>query len=370
MLTTFGAFNGRFRHLWIGLNDVANEGTFVWSSGEPLGFTRWGAGEPNGSTSENYVHIAAWPWIGGFWNDSHGSSPSAFGANVDPQAYGVVEVANPDVYYSQFNSATGHYYHRLAGGWTWTDAEAAAQRLGGHLVTLNDQAEHDFLHTELSAGPGELLWIGFSDAAQEGQWAWVTGEPANYFAWAPGEPSGGTNRNYAVSETVAPRGILLPGPWWAVPNNFAALTAIVEIEPTTEGQGWGCRDRDGVPLRLNYIGQARPGGTVDIQLIDSVGLTGAALLYLGASNRSWSGLDLPLDFGAFGLAGCTVYAPPEVRFSTLPLSGTRATLPAPTPNDPIFIGVSLYFQAWGLDPRITNRGALLTSDYLWVHYSP
>src|SRR5262249_22655581 len=33
--------------LWLGLNDQAVEGTFVWSSGEPVTYTNFQGGEPN-----------------------------------------------------------------------------------------------------------------------------------------------------------------------------------------------------------------------------------------------------------------------------------------------------------------------------------
>ena len=51
---------------WIGLNDVATEGTFVWSSGEPFtGYTNWFAGQPdNFSPGEDAVEIYL-----GQWND-------------------------------------------------------------------------------------------------------------------------------------------------------------------------------------------------------------------------------------------------------------------------------------------------------------
>lgn len=51
ILTTFGL-------VWIGLTDQAQEGTFVWISGEPATYRRWrNSGEPNGSTSENHVYL-------------------------------------------------------------------------------------------------------------------------------------------------------------------------------------------------------------------------------------------------------------------------------------------------------------------------
>ena len=53
---------------WIGLSDVALEGTFVWSDDTPLDYTAWAGGEPNNAGgNENCGHL--WDAAGGEWND-------------------------------------------------------------------------------------------------------------------------------------------------------------------------------------------------------------------------------------------------------------------------------------------------------------
>lgn len=85
--STFASYQSIPRPLWIGLNDGATQGQFVWVNGEPVTYTNWGAGEPNDTIGfENFVGI--WASNGtqpGKWNDLPGTE----------QYYGVVEVVPP-----------------------------------------------------------------------------------------------------------------------------------------------------------------------------------------------------------------------------------------------------------------------------------
>jgi hypothetical protein len=86
--------------------------------------------------------------------------------------------------------ATGIRYVAVAGT-TWTASEALAVALGGHLVSIGDQAEQDFVHGNFGnlGGVDRRIWIGFTDEAAEGSFAWSDGTPAKYTNWNPGEPN-------------------------------------------------------------------------------------------------------------------------------------------------------------------------------------
>ena len=56
VFSQFGNYDNQPRLLWIGLNDVTKILAFDWTSGEPLSYTNWAAGEPNNTGgTERYV---------------------------------------------------------------------------------------------------------------------------------------------------------------------------------------------------------------------------------------------------------------------------------------------------------------------------
>lgn len=76
---------GTATRFWIGFNDAAQEGTWVWASGETPGYTHWASGEPNNCTppdvGEDYA-VLNWDTANGAWNDFHHLRPDYF-HNID-----------------------------------------------------------------------------------------------------------------------------------------------------------------------------------------------------------------------------------------------------------------------------------------------
>ncbi len=95
------------------------------------------------------------------------------------------------------NPANGHAYEFVSASVSWTGARAAAEAasyLGvqGHLATISDLAENDFV-SALAPNGG---WIGgFQDLTSPsysepgGGWTWVTGEPFSFTNWGANEPN-------------------------------------------------------------------------------------------------------------------------------------------------------------------------------------
>jgi hypothetical protein len=106
------------------------------------------------------------------------------------------------------NPANGHTYY-LGSGSSWTVAESWAVALGGHLVTINDAAEQDWVYNTFSAGtyPSRALWIGFHATNPLGPYSWSSGEGITYTNWFIGEPNdlaGETHAHMWCEDHAAP----------------------------------------------------------------------------------------------------------------------------------------------------------------------
>jgi hypothetical protein len=86
-------------------------------------------------------------------------------------------------------------YKLVAPGQPWVVAERDCEADGAHLVVIDDAAEQTYL-TSLAAATttdngstNQLLWLGLTDQASEGSFAWVTGASVSLTHWSDGEPN-------------------------------------------------------------------------------------------------------------------------------------------------------------------------------------
>lgn len=69
----------------------------------------------------------------------------------------------------------GHTYAIIKDPATWHVAKKKCEDLGGHLATVESEAESVFLQSRCR-NPTITVWVGGTDEITEGDWRWVTGE--------------------------------------------------------------------------------------------------------------------------------------------------------------------------------------------------
>ncbi len=180
---------------WIGLK-ASDEG-FKWINEETFDYSNWSSYQPTNGDYEDYVELFEY---NGKWNDTVNGNHDITGYVVEyskpiseptpensPNIY--PEYYNGSYYYFICECNDGHANDPLI---TWDYAKNASELLWyegmqGHLVTITDEEESDFVSNLLSKSyPNQEVnrnasaLIGLSDVETEGELKWVTGEPFEF----------------------------------------------------------------------------------------------------------------------------------------------------------------------------------------------
>ncbi len=103
----------------------------------------------------------------------------------------------PDLQY--VGSLNGHHYYKFNSPSTWTEAETNALALGGHLVTINNQTENDFITNDPNLASSNI-WIGlYRNTIPGSDFNWVNCDALTYTNWAASSssPSAASSEQHA-----------------------------------------------------------------------------------------------------------------------------------------------------------------------------
>ncbi|KAK7471880.1 hypothetical protein BaRGS_00035464, partial [Batillaria attramentaria] len=169
--------------LWLGGDDQAAEGTWVWRDGTLIsnGYDNWKSGEPDGNHNTKDADCV-WVLRGGLWRDGVCSWPKPF----------VCRVAECAASWSKYEGACYQFFNTPT---KYNDAVTACSSEGAVLSPAKTEGEFQFLFNTVAAG--SLMWLGGDDQAVENSWVWRDGTAVNngYANWKSGEPDGVHNTN-------------------------------------------------------------------------------------------------------------------------------------------------------------------------------
>ncbi|MBL8877838.1 MAG: hypothetical protein JNG88_01860 [Phycisphaerales bacterium] len=209
-LNNFGGFGFAF---WTGINDAASDGNYTWVSGQPVTYTNWQVGQPDGGGGAQYGVI----FSDGKWYD-HTNCDQLFNAIAE-----VEQILLPTVAAGPINNPANCNDYYLLNAGTWIEAQMAAAQLGGYLVAINDAPENEWVRATFAnyENQARAVWIGLSDRATEATFVWDNGDALTFSAWNGGEPNNLGNEDYVAMNEPGTGG-------WNDTHSGDLLMAVVE----------------------------------------------------------------------------------------------------------------------------------------------
>ncbi|MBL9118999.1 MAG: hypothetical protein JNL80_03690 [Phycisphaerae bacterium] len=295
---------------FIGLNDLTNEGVFVWDDGSPLSYLHWAPGEPNNFGNEDAVEMGAGS---GLWNDisklaflpgvgersiatcgSGGSCFSTHGPGCDDEtccnqvctidtfccnnSWDSICVNEANQYCTAqlvstgiVNPATRSRYF-LVSKTSWLSAERLALSMGGNLVSLETAAENEWTRANFTTfAEVTSAWIGLHDQRYENAFEWTDLTPTEYTNWNRGEPNNANNEDFGMMIFNG----AAEGKWNDSTSTFLTH-AIIEVPCAGDLDGTGSTNGSDLAVLLGAWGQ--PGTIADLNHDATVDAADLAIL--------------------------------------------------------------------------------------------
>lgn len=207
--------NGKYDGYFIGANDTATEGSFVWNTGESFTYNNWKSGEPNNiSPEEDTIVITK----GGGWNDY-----KYYSYVLDVGFICEIENLTP----SNATIYNGHLYQSFDKHFSWEQAKIYCEQIGGHLATITSADENEALKSLVENQAQAWYWLGGTDEESEGIWKWVTGEEWSYSHWNTAQPDNSGGKEHYLHIYTNKQSTVYNGFWNDAPQTYNTTIGFV-----------------------------------------------------------------------------------------------------------------------------------------------
>ncbi|KAK6969768.1 macrophage mannose receptor 1 [Biomphalaria glabrata] len=166
--------------LWIGLNDISMENSFIWSDNSRVTYTNWSPGEPNNQNNEDCVTML----YNGKWNDGQCDFPIRMavckmqmsqqqqGTPMEQRGCPAGSIGYLAQCYTLIDTQTVNY----------NQAKANCRTRNGYLATVDNVQIQSFLSSQLFGKSYSAYWMGLSSTNRN--YVWASGRQVSFTSWS------------------------------------------------------------------------------------------------------------------------------------------------------------------------------------------
>uniref|UniRef100_A0A8C3EI87 Uncharacterized protein n=1 Tax=Corvus moneduloides TaxID=1196302 RepID=A0A8C3EI87_CORMO len=174
-------------NVWIGMNDINQESTFLWTDGSTVSYTNWVHGAPE--KKQSYFDFYEYETLtddalesDGKWRDDSCDNKRGYVCQMNSRE--LLPSTNPA---SGFTHYGGSSYSIISSEMQWKEARKNCQDKSAELASIADAYIHSFLWIQMLTY-GKPVWIGLNGNLTGGYYKWTNNWKTRYTKWAAGEP--------------------------------------------------------------------------------------------------------------------------------------------------------------------------------------
>uniref|UniRef100_A0A8C3N5U2 Uncharacterized protein n=1 Tax=Geospiza parvula TaxID=87175 RepID=A0A8C3N5U2_GEOPR len=174
-------------NVWIGMNDINRESTFLWTDGSTVSYTNWvnGAPEKQQSYFDYYEFERLTDDSDGRWRDDSCDNERGYVCQMNSfPSQPELPTTNPASGFTGYGDSS---YSVISSEMQWEEARRNCQDKSAELASISDAYIHSFLWIQMLKY-GKPVWIGLNSNMTGGYYRWTNNWKTRYTKWAAGEP--------------------------------------------------------------------------------------------------------------------------------------------------------------------------------------
>ncbi|XP_009084563.3 macrophage mannose receptor 1-like isoform X1 [Serinus canaria] len=185
-------------NVWIGMNDINRESTFLWADGSTVSYTNWVNGAPE--KQQSYFDYYEFEIVtddaletdcvfitksDGRWRDDSCDNERGYVCQMNSSpSLPEFPTTSPASGFTRYGDSS---YSIISSEMLWEEARRNCQDKSAELASVSDAYTHSFLWIQMLKY-GKPVWIGLNSNMTGGYYKWTNNWKTRYTKWAAGEP--------------------------------------------------------------------------------------------------------------------------------------------------------------------------------------